>query len=78
MNFTVYSRPGCPYCSQVKQVLSMKSLSFNEQILGQTFTREEFYRKFGKVSTFPQVIMDGKNLGGCTETVKYLRENNIV
>ncbi len=78
MNFTVYSRPGCPYCTQVKQVLTMKKLPFTEHVLGQTFTRNEFYAKFGKGSTFPQVIMDGKNLGGCTETVRYLRENNIV
>tara|TARA_R100000030_G_scaffold59947_1_gene45206 strand:- start:1590 stop:1760 length:171 start_codon:yes stop_codon:yes gene_type:complete len=56
----------------------MKKLPFTEHVLGQTFTRNEFYAKFGKGSTFPQVIMDGKNLGGCTETVRYLRENNIV
>jgi glutaredoxin len=78
MNFIVYTRNGCPYCTQVKQVLSLKGLPFTEQVLDRNFSRSEFYSKFGKGSTFPQVIMDGKNLGGCTETVKYLRENNIV
>ena len=78
MNFTVYSRPGCPYCTQVKQVLTMKKLPFTEHVLGQTFTRNEFYAKFGKGSTFPRVVLNDELIGGCQETVKYLRENNLV
>ena len=34
------------------------------------------YGQFGDGSTFPQVVKDGTNLGGCTETVKYLQEQN--
>jgi len=29
-------------------------------------------------STFPQVVLGGTNLGGCTDTVRYLRENNLI
>ena len=29
-------------------------------------------------STFPQVSVDGNSIGGCVETVKYLKENNLV
>ena len=78
MNFTVYTRDGCPYCTQVKQVLSGKGLNYVEYKLGVDFQREAFYGQFGQGSTFPQVVMDGTNLGGCTETVKYLREKNLV
>ena len=46
--------------------------------LGKDYDREGFYGEFGEGSTFPQVSVDGKNLGGCTETVKYLQENNLV
>jgi len=42
------------------------------------FTREEFYQKFGAGSTFPQVLRGSAKLGGCTETVRYLRENNLI
>ena len=45
--------------------------------LGEHFDRKSFYGQFGEGSTFPQVVMNGDNLGGCTETVKYLREHNI-
>ena len=31
-----------------------------------------------KYNTFPRVIKDDTIIGGCTETVKYLREQNLV
>ena len=46
--------------------------------LGEDFTKDEFYSEFGEGSTFPQVICDDQKLGGCTDTVKYLKENQIV
>ena len=78
MNFAVYTRNGCPYCTKIKQVLRGKGHSFTEYRLDTHFNREEFYQQFGTGSTFPQVLLDSKRLGGCTETVKYLRENNLV
>jgi glutaredoxin len=78
MNFTIYSRDGCPYCTKIRQVLSAKGLSFTEQKLDREFSRNDFYQQFGRGSTFPQVLLDSKRLGGCTETVKYLRENKIL
>lgn len=78
MNFTVYSKSGCPYCESIKQILVGKDLTFTEYKLGVDFDRDQFYSEFGKGSTFPQVVMDDKRLGGCTDTVKYLREQNII
>jgi len=46
--------------------------------LNRDFTREEFYGKFGNGSTFPQVTVDEKNIGGCTDTVQYLKEQKLV
>ena len=42
------------------------------------FDRESFYQQFGNGSTFPQVVMNGDQLGGCSETVTYLREQSII
>ena len=78
MNFTVYSKQDCPYCSSIIQILIGKDLSFTEYKLDDLFTKEDFYSEFGEGSTFPQVTMDGKKLGGCTDTVKYLREERII
>ncbi len=78
MNFTVYSREGCPYCTKVIQVLQLAELKYVEYKLDREFDRPSFYQQFGQGSTFPQVVRNGTNLGGCSETVKYLQENNLV
>ena len=78
MNFTVYTRNGCPYCTQIKQVLEGKGYNYQEYKLGVDFQREAFYNQFGQGSTFPQVVLNSTNLGGCTDTVRYLRENNLI
>jgi len=78
MNFTVYSKNDCPYCTKVKTVLELTGRRFVVYELGKDFTKEEFYQEFGEGSTFPQVICDEKKLGGSVETIKFLKENQIV
>lgn len=79
MKFTVYSKNGCPYCSKIEQVLQLTNLNHNVYKLDEDFTRDEFYSRFGYGSTFPQVVLnDQENLGGCTDTVKYLQEKEII
>jgi glutaredoxin len=78
MNFTVYSKDGCPFCYKIKQVLELTGSNFVMYNLGEHFTRDEFYKEFGNGSTFPQVICDDTKLGGCTDTIKFLKENKIV
>lgn len=81
MSFTVYSKKSCPYCDKIKMVLNDLSIKKGYPVicyeLGTQFTREEFYAEFGEGSTFPQVVFDKKNIGGCSDTVKYLQENNM-
>ena len=78
MNFAVYSKDGCPYCTKVVQVLELAKLNHVVYKLGNQFNKDAFYGEFGNGSTFPQVVVNGRKLGGCTETVKYLKENNMV
>ena len=78
MNFTVYSRDGCPYCTKIQQVLQLAELKHVIYKLDRDFDRDSFYDQFGKGSTFPQVVLNTENLGGCTDTVQYLKENNLV
>ena len=78
MIFNVYSKDGCPYCDKVSQVLQLAEVKHVIYKLNRAFTREQFYDKFGKGSTFPRVVKDNELIGGCMETVKYLREQKLV
>ena len=78
MNFAVYTKDGCPFCDRIKQVLTLAKLNYVVYDLGTDFQRDEFYEQFGVGATFPQVTCNGKDLGGCTDTVKYLKEHNFV
>jgi len=78
MDFLVYSRDACPYCYKVMQVLQLTGKRFIEYKLDRDFTREEFYGKFGEGSTFPQVLCDDKKIGGCVDTIQFLREEKVI
>ena len=78
MKFIVYWKDGCPYCTKVSQVLQLAEQKHVVNKLGVDFTPEEFYSKFGKGSTFPQIIVDDKSIGGCMDTVSFLREKNLI
>ena len=77
-NFTVFSKDGCPYCSKIQEVLKLAGLNYVTYKLGKDFDKQSFYGQFGQGSTFPQVVLNGDNLGGCTDTVKYLQEKQLV
>ena len=76
--YTIYSRDGCPYCTKIEQVLQLAELKYVVQKLGRDFERPEFYEKFGRGQTFPRVLKDDVLIGGCTETVQYLKEQKLV
>ena len=78
MKFTIYSKNGCPYCEKVKSVLELTEQRHVVYLLGREFTGQDFYSKFGEGSTFPQIVYDDKNLGGCVDTLRFLREQKIL
>ena len=82
MNFTIYSKNGCPYCDKIKEVMSLTKQNHVVYNLEDNFTKNDFYAEFGNGSTFPQVVCDDtgerQKVGGCSETVQFLKEKNIV
>ena len=77
-NFKVYSKSGCPYCSKIVEVLDHIKASYTVYSLGEHFDKDSFYGEFGNGTTFPQILLNGKKLGGCVDTIKYLKEEQIV
>jgi glutaredoxin len=77
MNFTVYSKEGCPYCEKILAIFDAHEFNTVEYKLNKDFTAEQFYDEFGEGSTFPQVVLNDITLGGCVDTIRYLQDNDI-
>ena len=76
--FYVYSKDGCGFCDKLTNFMESKGVNFEKFDLGTDFTTEEFLYKFGRQSTFPQVIMENQKIGGMKDTVRFLLDNKIV
>ena len=74
---TIYSKPGCPYCTKIKKVMELEELQHVSYELNRDFTREEFYAKFGDGATFPQLMLDDLPLGGCQESIKHMQREKL-
>ena len=46
-------------------------------MLDKDFTREDFLKKFPNARTFPQIIINGENIGGYHELEKWLGINSF-
>jgi len=64
---TVYSTEPCSFCARVKGILEARGVKFTEINLAKDPQgRVELVSKTGMM-TFPQVLVDGKLLGGFAE-----------
>jgi glutaredoxin 3 len=64
---TVYTTDPCSFCARAKGLLKARGVEFSEVNLSRDPEgRVELARETGMM-TFPQVIIDGKLLGGFTE-----------
>ena len=46
--------------------------------LDEHFSKKAFYNEFGEGTTFPQVTIGARTIGGSKETVTYLKQNGLV
>ncbi|KAB0547941.1 glutaredoxin 3 [Pseudomonas argentinensis] len=66
-NVVIYSSDWCPYCIRAKQLLTSKSVSFDEiRVDGKPDVRAEMTRKAGRTSV-PQIWIGDTHVGGCDE-----------
>lgn len=64
----LYTKPGCPYCSAALSLLKRKGAEYTEIVASNDPARKaEMVQKSGGRSTFPQVFIDGKHVGGCDD-----------
>lgn len=65
---TVYTTEGCPFCMRAKAFLDQRGVPYEERFISRTDHegRQKLVDETGGY-TFPQIIIDGRNIGGWDE-----------
>ena len=77
MKIEIYSKTNCVYCDRAvhiaqQMIQETSEHSYNKYMLDEDFTREELLEKFPNARTFPQIVIDGENIGGYSNFLNYL------
>ncbi len=77
MHIEIYTKDYCPYCHRAKKTLDARGLAYTEyditfDLRGQ---REMVERTSGR--TVPQIIIDGKPIGGSDELAYLDKTGNL-
>jgi glutaredoxin len=74
MTIEIWGKEACPSCKSARQFCRGRELEFDYKILGVDFTREEIFEQFPGAKTFPQIRINGENIGGYEQLVKYVED----
>ena len=75
MEAKIYSTPRCSWCDRVVSMLEKYEINVEKiDVSGSKDLLKEMQKAAGeKVTTVPQVIIDGKYIGGYTEVDRFLK-----
>jgi glutaredoxin-like protein len=71
LSVSIMTRKGCPYCVKAKGLLRAAGIEFEELILNRDYT-DRSLRAIANATTFPQVFIDGKPIGGAEQLENWL------
>ena len=66
---TIYTRPFCGFCARALQLLNEKGADFDEIEAGMDPAKRQEMMQRSRRSTFPQIFIGEKHIGGCDELV---------
>lgn len=78
MKAIVWSKYGCSFCDQAKDLLALKGIEFEERKIGDGWTKEELLDAVPTARTLPQIFIEDKLVGGFNNLQKYLEENTDI
>ena len=72
----IYGKTFCPYCDKAKNLCEREGLDYSYKQLDTYFSRYEFFNIFPAARTFPQIKIDGNDVGGYTELESWLQNKD--
>jgi len=73
MKVVVWSKYNCTFCDQAKSLLGQREIAFEEKKIGDGYSKEELLEEIPTARSVPQIIIDGKAIGGFSELKEFLK-----
>ena len=73
MKVVVWSKYNCTFCDQAKLLLGQREIAFEEKKIGDGYSKEELLEEIPTARSVPQIIIDGKAIGGFPELKEFLK-----
>ena len=73
MKVVVWSKYHCTFCDQAKLLLGQREIKFEEKKIGDGYTKEELLEEIPTARSVPQIIINGKVIGGFPELKAFLK-----
>ena len=73
MKVVVWSKYHCTFCDQAKLLLGQREIAFEEKKIGDGYSKEELLEEIPTARSVPQIIIDGKVIGGFPELKDFLK-----
>jgi glutaredoxin 3 len=74
---TIYTREFCGYCTRALQTLKGKGVDFAQIDAGADMAKkQEMVQRSGR-STYPQIFIGEKHIGGCDEMLALERQGKL-
>ena len=70
MQVKMYTREYCSFCLAAKHLLTKRGIPYEEILLAGEIMKEQEMRELTGRSSVPQILIDGKAIGGYTELVE--------
>jgi glutaredoxin 3 len=74
----IYTKAFCGYCWRARELLEAKGIEFQEYAVdGGGPKREEMIRRANGRTTVPQIFIDGRHIGGCSDLLALDRDGRL-
>ena len=74
MKAEIFGKTDCIHCEKAKILCLQKGIYFDYQELGKDFEMDLILERFPGARTFPQIIVDGKHIGGFDDLENFLNK----
>jgi glutaredoxin 3 len=89
MKAEIWTKVTCPWCVKAKEILTELKIPFNEFVVGdgstdpqpttnqKMVTRAQLLERLPTAKTVPQIWIDGKHIGGCTDLQAKVKSGEV-